>query len=116
MRLKPAILSVLSRDDLKRLLDDLGIAEVDRRSVEAMRAALGRSHKARPEVILDYAGKEQVTEACRMLGVAANGRREELVKRLLGNGDEGRPDKGRRREGKMGDGLTEPRSRVRRAE
>ena len=87
MKLKPAILAVLDRHDLKRLVDDLDIAEVDRRSAEAMRAVLARSRKAVPEVLLGYARKEQLTEACRALGVASTGRREEIVGRLLGNGE-----------------------------
>ena len=41
--LKRAILSVLARDDLKACVDDLELEGVDRRSAEAMRAALSRS-------------------------------------------------------------------------
>jgi type I restriction enzyme M protein len=87
MKLKPAILSALDRHDLKRIVDDLDIADVDRRSAEAMRAALARSRKAESEVLLGYARKEQIAEVCQALGVPAAGRKEELVGRLLGNGE-----------------------------
>ena len=55
MRLKPAILSVLGRDDLKHIVDDLKIDGVDRRSVEGMRAALGRARSVKPEELLEAA-------------------------------------------------------------
>ena len=76
MKLKPAILSALDRHDLKRIVDDLDIADVDRRSAEAMRAALARSRKAESEVLLGYARKEQIAEVCQALGVPAAGRKE----------------------------------------
>ena len=69
MKLKPAILALLDRHDLKRLVDDLGIADVDRRSAEAMRAALARSHKAQPEMLLGYARKEQLPNAEALLQI-----------------------------------------------
>lgn len=43
MNLIAAVLSTLSRDDLKQIVDGLGIGSVDRRSVEGLRAALSRS-------------------------------------------------------------------------
>ena len=45
MKLQPAILSVLPRDELKHIIDDLGIDGVDRRSVEGMRAACERTRR-----------------------------------------------------------------------
>ena len=38
MKLKKAILAVMDRDTLKTAVDDSEIEEVDRRSIEAMRA------------------------------------------------------------------------------
>ena len=46
MRLKPGILSVLSRDGLKQIVDDLEIDDVDRRSVEGMRAAIATTRRS----------------------------------------------------------------------
>ena len=49
MQLKSKILSVLERGTLKRIVNALNI-EVDRRSAEAMRAALSRSRRVAAEV------------------------------------------------------------------
>lgn len=43
MRLKQAILPVMDRDALKAAVDELEIEDVDRRSVEEMRAQLSRA-------------------------------------------------------------------------
>lgn len=87
MKLKPAILSVLSRDDLKRIVDDLAIANVDRRRVDAMRDAVARSRKLLPKDLLGYARKDQLAAICALVGKPGNGRREELVARLVENGE-----------------------------
>ena len=84
MRLKPAILSILGRDDLKHIVDDMEIDGVDRRSVEGMRAALSRAWRAKPEDLLWYMQKGQIQEVCEVVGVSAKGKRDELVARLLG--------------------------------
>ena len=47
VKLKKSMLAVLGRDCLKDVVDDLEL-DVDRRSVEAMRAALSRSKRATP--------------------------------------------------------------------
>ena len=60
MKLKQAILAVRDRDTLKTIVDDLEIEEVDRRSVEAMRAKVSRSRRASPEVLLEYLNERQV--------------------------------------------------------
>ena len=87
MKLRPAILSILGRDDLKHIVDDLEIAGVDRRSVEGMRAALGRARRASAADLLWYMQKGQVQEVCEVVGVSTKGKRDELVERLL-NGDQ----------------------------
>ncbi|MEI8372806.1 MAG: N-6 DNA methylase [Planctomycetota bacterium] len=86
MKIKPAILSIFSRNELKRLVDDLEIANVDRRSVEGMRTALSLSRKITPDVLLPYMAKGQLVEACQLLGHSGKGRREELIGRLQNNG------------------------------
>ena len=88
MQLKPAILNILGRDDLKHIVVDLEIDGVDRRSVEGMRAALGRARRASAADLLWYMQKAQVKEVCELVGVSAKGKRDELVERLLnGHGD-----------------------------
>lgn len=49
MNLKKTILSLLERDALKQIIEDLEIEGVDRRSVEDMAATLSRSRRATPE-------------------------------------------------------------------
>jgi len=53
MQAKSTILRFLSRRTLKRIVDGLEF-EVDRRSAEAMRAALSRSRKVAKENLLPY--------------------------------------------------------------
>ena len=76
MRLKPAILAVLRRDDLKDIVDDLEIDGVDRRSVEAMRAALGRARRVKAEDLLWHMRKDQIKEVCDLVGMASKGDRQ----------------------------------------
>lgn len=85
MQLKPAILSILGRDDLKHIVDDLEIDGVDRRSAEGMRAALSRARRANVEDLLWYMQKDRIKQVCELVGVSAKGKRDELVERLLGD-------------------------------
>lgn len=85
MQLKPAILSILGRDDLKHIVDDLEIDGVDRRSVEGMRAALSRARRASVADLLWYMQKDQIKQVCELVGVSPKGKRDELVERLLGD-------------------------------
>ena len=101
MRLKPAILSVLLRDGLKQIVDDLEIDGMDRRSADGMRSALSRARRAKPEDLLGYLRKDQIKEVCGLMGVSPKGKRDELVDRLI-NGAEPKPKQ--RRGGSMSQG------------
>ncbi|MFZ0134780.1 MAG: hypothetical protein WAK95_19750 [Desulfobacterales bacterium] len=59
MKLKQAILTIMDRDTLKALVDDLEIEGVDRRSVEEMRAKLSRSRRAAPEMLLAHLSEKR---------------------------------------------------------
>ena len=81
MQLKSTILPVLGRRTLKRIVDSLEI-DVDRRSVEAMRAALSRSRRVAAEDLLHHMLKDEIRALCGGLGLSGDGRREELLQRL----------------------------------
>jgi hypothetical protein len=83
MQLKTAILHSLARDDLKRILDDLDLDGVDRRSVDAIRTALGRTRRLSLEDLLGYLRKDALRAICEELGMPGRGTRQELVQRLL---------------------------------
>ncbi|MFC1597238.1 hypothetical protein ACFL5Q_04765 [Planctomycetota bacterium] len=81
MQLKSTILPVLGRRTLKRIVDKLEI-DVDRRSGEAMRAALSRSRKVAAEDLLDHMLKDEIKALCGKCELSGDGRREELLERL----------------------------------
>ncbi len=87
MKLKPAVLGVLGRDDLKAFVEMWEIDGVDKRSVEAMRAALSRSRRADVAVLLDAIREDAVKEVCDLVGVDRTGRKSVLVERLLAAAD-----------------------------
>ena len=88
MGMKRVILSILGRDDLKHIVDDLEIDEVDRRSVDTMRAKLSRSRKVSTKDLLWYLRKDELKVACQEMGLPTKGKRDDLVERLL-NGHDG---------------------------
>lgn len=83
MNLKKTILSLLGRDALKQIIEDLEIEGTDRRSVEDMAATLSRSRRATPETLLETLSEVEVKQVCELVGVQSTGRRGELIKRLL---------------------------------
>jgi len=91
MNLKSTVLSVLDREDLKRLLDAFDIDGVDRRNVQAMRSALTGSRRVSPEILLESLPKQNIQQVCDTLGLSRSGGRAELVERLLGNGKQAKP-------------------------
>ncbi|NLX98179.1 MAG: hypothetical protein GXY83_18625 [Rhodopirellula sp.] len=60
MKLKPAILAVLGRDQLKRIVASLEVADVDRRSADAMREALAQSRRCRRPFVVDATPPERM--------------------------------------------------------
>lgn len=88
MNVKRTILSILSRDALKHIVDDLEIDGVDRRSANAMREKLARSRKLSGEDLLRYLRKDELKSACEGMGLPTKGKRDDLVERLL-NGHDG---------------------------
>lgn len=94
MKLKKAILDVMSRDQLKVFVDELELDGVDRRSADDMAARLSRYRPATPELLLEGLLEDQVKEVCEAVGVPSTGRRGALIERLLaaakaGNGENG---------------------------
>jgi len=83
MKLKHAILEVMGRDTLKKVVDALGIEGVDRRSVQEMAGRVRRARRATPEFLLDFLNERQVKEVCERVGIDSRGRRRALVQRLL---------------------------------
>lgn len=83
MSLKKTILSVLSRDTLKALVDAFEIDAADRRSVDAMRAALSRSRKATPAAILEILSADEVREVAEEAGLGSKGTKAALIAQLL---------------------------------
>ena len=82
MNLKSTILSVLGRATLRQIVESMEIEDVDRRNVEAMRAALSRSRRVTAEDVLGYLRKDEIKAACAAVGVSSEGRRDQLVQRL----------------------------------
>jgi hypothetical protein len=83
MKLKQAALTVMDRDLLKQVADELDLNDVDHRSREDMAAAISRKHRATPELLLQFLTEEQVKEVCHLIGFPQLGRRGALIEGLL---------------------------------
>jgi len=83
LNLKREILSQMTRDQLKEVIEAFGFVDVDKRSAEAMRAKLSRAHRVTAEVLLEGLSEAEVKNLCDTLGVSSVGRRAALIERLL---------------------------------
>ncbi|MBN1140491.1 MAG: site-specific DNA-methyltransferase, partial [Deltaproteobacteria bacterium] len=83
MKLKQAILTIMDRDTLKAVVDDLEIESVDRRNAEEMRVRVSRNRQAEPEMLMAHLSEKQVKAVCEQMDVSPRGRRKELMERLL---------------------------------
>ena len=90
MNLKKIILDILSRDELKAAVDVAGLEGVDRRSVQSMSDALARSRRVQPETLLTAMTEGQVKVVCERMDMDPKGRKNALIRRLLG--DESTPE------------------------
>jgi adenine-specific DNA-methyltransferase len=83
LNLKRQILSQMTRDQLKEVIEAVALTDVDKRSAEAMRAKLSRAHRVTPAVLLERLSEGEVKDLCDTLGVSSVGRRATLIARLL---------------------------------
>jgi adenine-specific DNA-methyltransferase len=82
MSLKRVLLDLLSQDQLKELCTELEV-EADRRSAEKMGAALASAKRAKPERLIEALTVPQLREALAQFERSTDGKRDELVQRLL---------------------------------
>jgi adenine-specific DNA-methyltransferase len=82
MHLKNGLLAALETEQLKDLCSELDL-EVDRRSSEAMVAALSSARRAKPELIIVKMTVAQLRAALAQFEQPTRGSKEELIERLL---------------------------------
>jgi adenine-specific DNA-methyltransferase len=82
MNLKRVLLELLTAEQLKDLCNEFEI-DADRRSPAAMTDALASAKRAKPERLLEPLAVAQVREALQRFERPTDGKREELVRRLL---------------------------------
>ena len=83
MNLKRAILEAMDRDLLKKAVERLDLADVDKRRSAAMRSRLSLARRASPEVLIRMLPVADVRRVCELKGLAITGRKTELIKALL---------------------------------
>ena len=84
MSLKKTVLAVMSRDELKAAVDAASLNGVDRRSVQSMRGALAKSRRVQPRTLLAAMTEVQVKVVCERMGIDQKGRKNALIRRLVG--------------------------------
>jgi len=75
MRLKAVIVESLGREDLRRVVESLGVEGADRRSADSMRAAVRASRRATAESLLGCLGKDSLKAVCAAAGTTERGDR-----------------------------------------
>ena len=83
MSLKTTILSLMRRDDLRAAVDAAQVGPVNRNRIEPMRAALAKSRKVKPDLLLPMLVEGQVKIVCELMGINQTGRKKVLIERLL---------------------------------
>lgn len=86
MNLKQALLAILETEQLKELCAEFEL-EADRRSREAMAGALASARRAKPELFINKLTVKQLKAVLVQFEQSTNGKKEELVQRLLIAGD-----------------------------
>ncbi|AIA54537.1 DNA methyltransferase [Acidithiobacillus caldus] len=82
MNLKQALLAILETEQLKELCAEFEL-EADRRSREAMAGALASARRAKPELFINKLTVKQLKAVLVQFEQSTNGKKEELVQRLL---------------------------------
>lgn len=82
MNLKQGLLAVVEAEQLKELCAELEL-EADRRSPDDMAAALSGAKRAKPELLIVKLTVPQLRAALQLFEEPTEGRKEELVQRLL---------------------------------
>ena len=90
MNLKQALLAVLEAEQLKDLCAELEL-EADRRSPEDMADALSGAKRAKPELLIVKLAVPQLRAALQLFEEPTDGKKEELVQRLLVAGGRASP-------------------------
>lgn len=83
MRLKKAVLDVMSHAELLRVVDDFGLLPVDRRTRQDTIFSISRSRAATAEKLLNYLCEADVKRVCELRAISPKGRRKELISVLL---------------------------------
>jgi hypothetical protein len=83
MSLKKAIIRVMTRDDLKRVVDALEIGTADHQNRGSMARSIGKRRDIQAEYLLQFLSEIQVKEVCELLGEDSTGRRSALVQMHL---------------------------------
>lgn len=88
MNLKQALLAGIDKEHLKELCAELDL-DADRRSADAMRAALASAKRAKPERLVEIMGVIELRSALDTLGLSLEGSRKDLAARLMAAGGRG---------------------------
>jgi site-specific DNA-methyltransferase (adenine-specific)/adenine-specific DNA-methyltransferase len=82
--LKGHILKVASTATLRQLAEDFGLEVSDRRKRSDLEKAIAAARRFRPERLFNRLTEQEVKQVCEAAGVDSRGRKNELIKRLLG--------------------------------